>query len=146
MSLDLDAFTLGVMVTYNAATTLKTLLGDDGTYPNQKFFDTEARQKVSMPYVVYNIIDSVPEYELNALSLPTEVMRVSFTIYSRTPSSEEINGISKEIEEEFGSPAAAIAVTGYEELRKQRIFTFKGKQDGVWLYTLDYEWMFKKVS
>lgn len=148
MSLSIDAIKLGIMSTYNAASTLKSLLGDDGTYPKQKMFDTEARQKVSMPYVVYNIIDSVPEYELNQLSKPVETMRVSFTVYSNTPSSQQANDISAEIEEEYGSPAGVLLVAAatYTDMRKQRIFTFLSKIDGVWQYTLDYEWMFKRVS
>lgn len=101
----------------------------------QLYFD-RAKQKALLPYLVYNIIDGLPEYNFCS---DFERLRIQFTIHSENESSTEAGAIYEALKSVYDW--CVLSIVGYDHVYMRRVL-FKELRDSThntWQITVDYE-------
>jgi len=117
------------------------VVGDYKTSIDGKQFLGEAEQDSEYPYVVFTILNGVPEYTFSPeiASEAFEDFLVQFNIYSQNTSSEEAGTILRYLKAHYDN--ISLSVSGFKNMDMTRTNVFgplPEKDEGLWVYVVEY--------
>jgi len=127
-------FTTALMTKFNSTTG-----GVHNNFYNSvsgKLYKERAEQDSALPYAVYHIISSVPDWSFNS---DFEDIRIQFDLFSDKNSSSEIEDMYTYLRELFDWCTFTVTNQDLVYMRRALARLVKDPVDDVWMYTVDYE-------
>lgn len=113
----------------------------NATATTDSLFFSQVPQNAAMPYVVFDLIDSTPQYQLNLADTPIDTARISFRVFARTAA--EIDEALAAIDDAYGPDN--VPITGsdnYTVVAAIPVFMHAefDAEEAVWQGTIDFTW------
>lgn len=112
-------------------------------YVNGQLYNERAKQTATLPYVVFHIIDVVPEWNFGS---EFERVRVQFDLLSGDNSPVEVGNMFEALKALYDWQT--LSITGYDHIGMRRESSRKTRDmtDDEWNYSVDYEVFFEKQN